>query len=104
MKVGCIMIFTTTVDRAVAEKIASILVEMKLAACVHMDEIESFYEWKGKIERSPEFRLIIKASSDNYESIEKTIIQNHNYELPGIVAIEADRGLPAYLKWIKGKE
>lgn len=100
MKTGCCLIFTGTDNKELAQKIASILVKDDLAACIHIDEIESFYKWECKLENSKEFRLIIKAASSKYEEIEKVILQNHNYDLPEIVKLNIDGGLASYLKWI----
>lgn len=104
MESGCALIFTSTDDKEKARGIASYLIGKKLAACVHIDEIESFFEWNGRTENIVEFRLIIKAESKNYGNIEKSILEKHNYELPEILKIDISAGFPAYLKWIKGGE
>ena len=55
--------FVTAGSRDEADKLAAGLIKSKLAACVNiMPQIESIYEWDGKIERSQEFLLMIKVS------------------------------------------
>jgi len=46
---------------------------------------------------------MIKALSDNYNEIEKSIKLNHNYQLPQIIKLDITDGLPEYLKWVQGK-
>lgn len=95
------IIFCTCPDQKTAEQIASLLVEQKLAACVNIIAgVTSVYEWQGKIETSQEQLLIIKSHADKYDAIENKIKTNHPYELPEIIAVPIDRGLPDYLQWI----
>ncbi|HEY8157185.1 MAG TPA: divalent-cation tolerance protein CutA [Methylobacter sp.] len=71
------------------------------AACVNiLPGITSVYAWQGQIESAQEHLLLIKAHKDHYQSIETTLRNHHPYELPEIIAVSIDRGLPGYLKWI----
>lgn len=49
---------TTSVDES--EKIARILIEEKLAACVNITKINSYYRWEGEFCEDKEALLIIK--------------------------------------------
>ena len=98
----CCVVLTTTDDREIAEFIVSTLIKDKLAACVQIDEVESFFEYEAKLKKTKEFRLMIKATSDNYRAIENSIKINHNYQLPQIIKLDIAAGLPEYLKWIQG--
>ena len=52
---GYIMVFITTPTQENAEKISSMLVEEKLAACVStVGEVKSTFYWEGKIEKEKE--------------------------------------------------
>ncbi|AMS12768.1 divalent-cation tolerance protein CutA [Rickettsia prowazekii] len=99
MKDYC-LILTTTNDLQIAEKIASILLELNFAACIQMDNIKSYYRWNNKIIEDNEYRLIIKTKSYNYNAIEHKILEMHNYALPQIIKINIDYGYQQYLKWI----
>jgi periplasmic divalent cation tolerance protein len=78
------------------------LVEEQLAACVNIvPGITSIYAWEGKIESAQEHLLIIKTSKLNYQVIESFIKKHHPYQLPEIIAIPVERGLPEYLNWIE---
>lgn len=95
------IILCTCPDQDTAEKISRLLVTNKLAACVNiLPGITSIYTWKGQIESAQEHLLLIKSNKDNYQDIETTIVNHHPYDLPEIIAVPIDRGLPEYLHWI----
>ena len=96
-----ILVFTTCPDAATARRIADALVEQGLAACVNiLPGLQSVYRWQGKIEHDDELLLIIKTQRDCYPALEAAILALHPYELPEIVTVPLDGGLPAYLDWI----
>jgi len=96
------LVLTTTKKHAVAERIAKKIVGEKLAACVNVvPSISSTYRWKGKIERSRETLLLIKTSDKKLDKLIKRIAKLHGYEVPEIIALPIERGLPEYLKWLK---
>ena len=95
------IILCTCPDKDTAEKIARLLVNDKLAACVNiLPGITSIFLWKGQIESAPEQLLLIKANKSSYQAIETTIKKHHPYELPEIIAVPIENGLPEYLHWI----
>ncbi len=95
------IILSTTGSRDEAQKIARALVERKLAACVNIvGPIQSVYRWKGAVETSEEFLLIIKTTGAAYERVRDLIRQLHSYELPECVQLSIEDGLPKYLEWI----
>lgn len=97
----CILLFNTCPDEAVADKIASLLVEQRHAACVNiMPNVRSVYRWKGKLERDQECLLLIKSTQAHLQAIKSIIVDNHPYELPEIVAVPINAGLDDYLSWI----
>ena len=95
------IVLNTCPDQETAQDIASQLVELQLAACVNIiPGIESIYRWQDKIESATEYLLIIKTHSGCYTELESTIHTLHPYELPEVVAVPIEAGLPAYLDWI----
>ncbi|MDO9515256.1 MAG: divalent-cation tolerance protein CutA [Syntrophales bacterium] len=94
------VILTTCANREEAEKLARLLVESKLAACVQMTGVTSFYEWDGALNRDDEHLLLIKAPSSSYGEIEAFISHNHSYDVPEIIQLPIRAGSEAYLKWI----
>ena len=94
------IILSTSNSKEEAEKIASLLLETRIAACVQMTPIVSHYHWKGKIEHTNEIRLLIKTKDELYKQVENLIKENHSYEVPQIVKLPITAGLPEYLDWI----
>lgn len=95
------IILCTCPDFAAAKKIADLLIEKRLAACVNiLPGITSVYRWQNKIETAQEVLLLIKSRPDQYSNIESVIKQAHPYELPEIISVSVENGLPGYLKWI----
>lgn len=96
-----IIIKTTTSNIENAEKIASALIEKRLSVCVKINEIKSIYEWKGAIQSKKEFEISIKTVKENYEKIEKFILESHEYKLPQIYSIKIENSYVEYEKWIR---
>lgn len=94
------VILTTCPDREEAERLARLLVESRLAACVQMTGVTSFYEWSGALNRDDEQLLLIKAPSSSYGEIEAVISRNHPYDVPEIIRIPVTAGSERYLQWI----
>ena len=95
------MILTTCSDETEAKHLASGLVKEKLAACVQLSAIQSYYTWKEKTCVAPEIRLVIKTQEHLYPSVEKYIQENHSYEVPQIIKIPITKGSIEYLDWLK---
>ena len=99
-----LLVVTNLPDRASAEKLAALLVERRLAACVNiLAPCNSVYRWKGEVRRDEEHPLLIKTVQDRYAALEASIRANHPYELPEIIAVSIDNGLPAYLQWVESE-
>jgi len=96
-----LLVITNAPDRAVALKIARELVEDKLAACVNvLGDCDSIYYWQGQLESTREVPVLIKTRAAAYAGVEAAIRKLHPYELPEIVAVRMERGLPEYLQWV----
>jgi len=95
------VIFITAGSKEEAEKISRGLVESKLAFCVStLPKVQSTYYWEDKIHVDKEFLLIVKTRQDQYEALETWVKNNHSYEVPEIIALPIEQGLPAYLNGI----
>jgi len=97
-----LLVHCTCPDAKTALELAEGLVRDRLAACVSMiSGVTSVYEWQGKVHSDPEQLLLIKTSGARYPALQAAIQQRHPYELPEIIAVPIDQGLPAYLKWVE---
>jgi periplasmic divalent cation tolerance protein len=99
-----LIVLTSLPNREIASQLALALVERRLAACVNMlAESTSVYRWQGAIETAQEVPLLIKTREALYEMVEAAIREFHPYELPEIMAVTVQRGLPRYLEWISSE-
>lgn len=96
-----LLVLTNLPDRAAAEKLADALVEKRVAACVNiLAPCRSVYRWKDAVQRDEEHPVLIKTTAARYAELEQAIRAMHPYELPEIVAVPIERGLPEYLQWV----
>jgi periplasmic divalent cation tolerance protein len=99
--VSTLLVLTNLPDRAAAEKLADALVEKRVAACVNiLAPCRSVYRWKGVVQHDEEIPVLIKTAAECYPALEAAIRASHPYELPEIIAVPIERGLPAYLDWV----
>jgi periplasmic divalent cation tolerance protein len=99
-----LQIVTTTPDEETAERIARLLVERRLAACVHLSgPIESTYWWQGKVESSAEWRLIVKSRADLFPALEAALREVHPYAVPELIATRIEAASAAYLSWMEAE-
>ena len=96
-----LLVFTNLPERAAAERLADALVEKQLAACVNiLAPCRSVYRWKGAVQHDEEHPVLVKTTAARYAELERAIRAVHPYELPEIVAVPIERGLPEYLSWV----
>ena len=91
---------TNTCSLENATGIASALIESGLVAAVNIAEIKSVYVYEGQTRFTSEFALTIKSISQNYQEVEKIIIQKHKYKLPAIYAVNVELISAEYQRWV----
>jgi periplasmic divalent cation tolerance protein len=95
------LVLSTCPDEPAAASLAERLVAAGLAACVSIvPGVRSVYRWQGHTETSGEVLLLIKTRQEAYPALEDLLRRHHPYELPEIIRVPIDAGLPAYLAWI----
>lgn len=96
-----LLVITNLPDAYSAHALAGALVEARLAACVNiLAPCRSVYRWQGRTEHAEEVPVLIKTTAARYAALEAAIRARHPYELPEIIAVPIDRGLPEYLAWV----
>jgi periplasmic divalent cation tolerance protein len=96
-----VQVLTTAGSEEEAGRIASVLVERKLAACVQVvGPVASRYRWKGEIEEAREWQCLAKTTRDAYDVVEAAIREAHSYDEPEIIATPIVAGSAGYLAWI----
>ena len=98
---SALLVLTNLPERAAAERLAGLLVEKRLAACVNiLAPCRSVYRWQGAVRHDEEHPMLIKTTAERYPALEQALRAGHPYELPEIIAVPIERGLPAYLQWV----
>ena len=99
-----LLVLTNLPDRAAAERLADALIEKRVAACVNiLAPCRSVYRWQGSVQHDEEHPMLIKTTEERYAALEAAIRAGHPYELPEIIALPIERGLPAYLDWVSAE-
>ncbi|WP_438482249.1 divalent-cation tolerance protein CutA [Oleiharenicola lentus] len=94
--------WTTTSERADADRLALGSVEAGLAACAQVDAgVTSYYRWAGKIENTQEFRIWFKYLPDNASRLSEWIHVHHPYATPQWIEVAVENVGEKYLSWAR---
>lgn len=100
--VDAIVVLITTASEDEAARIARILVEKRLAACVNsVNEVRSLYWWQGKIDSAHETLLIVKSRLSLLSALTEAVKEIHSYSVPEVIALPVVGGNPDYLEWLE---
>jgi len=95
------MVVLVTIPVKEAKKMANILLEKRVCACVNViKDVDSYFWWEGKIAQEKESLLVIKTKESLYSNVKKVVKENHPYEIPEIVGIKIDQINKVYLSWL----
>jgi periplasmic divalent cation tolerance protein len=94
-----ILIYTTSPNKKVAEKIISNLLSNKFVVCANFFPIKSTYLWEGKLKKSNEIVSILKAKKSNWNKIKNEIEKIHPYKTPCIIKLNVESNLK-FDEWI----
>jgi len=98
---GGVRIALVTAPEDAAEDLARSLVEDRIAACVNVvPGIRSVYRWEGQVETATESLLVLKVAAAGSESVPARVAKLHPYDLPEVLLLDVDDGLPEYLAWV----
>lgn len=97
-----LLVLTTCGSPEDADRLAQLLVEQRLAACVNaVGNVTSTYRWQGQVQKDQEILLVIKTTQSRYAALEQAIRTHSRYELPEVVAIAVQAGSSPYLSWLR---
>lgn len=97
----CVQVSTTLPDEETAQRVATCLVEERLAACAQvLGPVSSTYRWQGQVERGREWYCHAKTTTHRLDALQKRIRELHPYEMPEIIAVPIVEGDADYLRWI----
>ena len=94
------VIVTTFSDDENGQTIINALLEQRLAACIQVIPIKSYYHWKQKINCDQEQQIIIKTKTILFDRVKAEIEKHHHYETPEIIQLPITNGSIDYLSWI----
>ena len=96
------LVLVTHPSKEHAERITRGVIDAKLAACVLVADVKSFYNWEGKLNEDDEVVTILKTSTDKVEMLEKYIETNHDYDVPAIISFQANAN-ENYGNWLSAQ-
>ena len=96
-----VVIHCTCPDDATADRIATALVEERLAACVQrLPGLRSTYRWEGRVEQADEVLLLIKTAAARIPQVFDRVRSLHPHDVPELLALDVRDASPAYLDWV----
>jgi periplasmic divalent cation tolerance protein len=97
-----LVVLCTCTNNDEAVRLATVLVEERLAACVNLlPSIQSFYRWQGAMESAHEVLAVIKCTRSVFPRLRDRIVQLHSYDTPEILALSVVDGSEKYLEWLR---
>ncbi len=96
-----LIVFTTVASADEAARLSASLLSEHLVACATAFPVTSRYVWNGKLEETTEVKLLLKTTADRYAALESAIVAAHGFDVPEILAVNVDAGLPDYLGWMR---
>jgi periplasmic divalent cation tolerance protein len=96
------LIYVTTKDVEEARKLGQALLSEGLIACANiLPQMESIYEWEGKVCQENEAVLILKTTSQKARAVIERTEKLHSYKTPCALSLAIEDGSQGYLNWIK---
>ena len=99
-----IVILSNAPDLLLAKRIAHVLVEEGLAACVNLGAPGlSIYGWEGKLEGAEEIPLVIKTTAHRQEAAINRLIVLHPYDVPEVLVLPVLATTLHYGAWVRAQ-
>ena len=99
--VSHVVVLTTLPSAEEARSLVRNLVTDRLVACgTVLDRAQSIYSWQGKLEETSEALVILKTQRRCWDEVQSAIKRLHPYDVPELLALPVEAGLPAYLDWV----
>ena len=96
-----VAVFLTAKDARESRRLATALVQERLAACVNeLGPVRSVYRWKGRVERAQEHLLMAKSDRRRVPALVQRVKELHSYDVPEVIALPILAGNPDYLSWV----
>ena len=96
-----VLVMVTFPNDDSAKSMINKVLEQRLAACILRSKVNSSYIWEGQEQDEEEVIALFKTIPSNFEQLEQYILENHPYEVPAILKIEASANQD-YQNWVNG--
>jgi periplasmic divalent cation tolerance protein len=97
-----VLVLSNAPDLLLAKRIAHMLVEEHLAACVNLGTARlSLYMWQGELEGADEIPITMKTTGARAPALIKRLLELHPYEVPEVLVLPVLGGSAAYLDWLR---
>jgi len=96
-----IVVYITASSQEEADTLSRGLVEAKLAFCVNsIPSVKSTYYWENELCVDNEILLVAKSRTDQFDALEKWVVEHHSYNVPEVIALPIVKGSKPYLQSI----
>ncbi len=96
------MVLVTAGSETEATNIAKALVEQQIVACVNvLPGVQSIFQWEGRVVEEREWLLVAKTVNKMFDRVVTTVKSLHSYQVPEVIALPIQQGLPEYLSWVR---
>lgn len=97
-----LLVLCTCPDQPCAEELSKVLLQQQLAACVQiMPALMSMFFWEQKLCQESEHLLVIKTLAKHWPALEQYLREQHPYEVPEIIALQAAAVSQPYQQWLQ---
>ncbi|MFT0545407.1 divalent-cation tolerance protein CutA [Allopusillimonas ginsengisoli] len=97
-----VIVLSNAPDALLAKRIAHVLVEEHLAACVNLGGAGlSMYMWQDTLEGAEEIPIVMKTTSERAPALMERLRQLHPYEVPELLILPVVGGSREYVEWVR---
>jgi periplasmic divalent cation tolerance protein len=95
-----VQLLTTVESREQALDLAHAVIDERAAACVQIiGPITSVYRWKGRVEETEEYLLLLKVPTGALETLVDLVRARHPYGTPELTAVPSSFVDDRYMAW-----
>lgn len=95
-----VFIYTTCATEEEAKKIAKLILDGKMGACVDYWPVTSMFNWEGESKEVNQIMLSVATFENKLEDVNDLISKHHSYSVPMIAGVDVRRINRAYREWM----
>jgi periplasmic divalent cation tolerance protein len=101
MPEATVVVLTSLASEEAAVPFVRTLLDLRLVACATiLPPARSFYHWEGHITEEREVVILLKTRRERLEALTEVFERLHPYDIPEMLTLPVQGGLPSYLGWI----